>query len=57
MCITPNRVRCISGTPFADPLGNLVTEEEGEEEDQNLEIFEMQMLDLWESGGQSGNGE
>jgi hypothetical protein len=28
-----------------------------EEEDPNLEIFEMQMLDLWERGGESENGE
>jgi hypothetical protein len=34
-----------------------MTEEEDGGEDLNLEIFEMQMLDLWESGGISGNGE
>jgi hypothetical protein len=39
--ITPNTARCIITTPFVDPLGNLVTEEEDEEEDPNLEIFEM----------------
>jgi hypothetical protein len=29
--------------------------EEDEGEDSNLEIFEMQILDLWKSGGESGN--
>jgi hypothetical protein len=37
-------------------MGNLVTEEDGGK-DPNLEIFGRQMLDLWESGGESGNGE
>jgi hypothetical protein len=32
-----------------------VDEDEGD--DPNLEIFEMQMIDLWESGGESGNEE
>jgi hypothetical protein len=40
-----------------NPLGNLVTAEQDEGEDPNLEIFEMQMLDLWENGGESENGE
>jgi hypothetical protein len=35
-------------------LGNLVTEEENEGEDLNLE---MQLLDLWESGRDSVNKE
>jgi hypothetical protein len=32
-------------------------EEENEGEDPSLEIFQKQMLDRWESGGESGNGE
>jgi hypothetical protein len=56
--ITPNTARSIIGTPFADPQRNLVTEEEeDEEEDPKVEILEVQILDLWESGGESGNGE
>jgi hypothetical protein len=37
----------------------LVTEKEekDEGEDPNIEIVEMQMLDFWENGGESGNGE
>jgi hypothetical protein len=54
--ITPKRTQCVIDTPFAGSLGNVVAEEE-EGEDSNLEIFEMQMLDLWESGEKSGNGE
>jgi hypothetical protein len=38
--------RCIIGTSFAGPSGNLVTDEQGDEgKDPNLEIFEMQMLE------------
>jgi hypothetical protein len=56
--ITPNTAQCIIGIRSADPLGNLVAEEEEDEgEDPNLEIFEMQMLDVWDNGGESGNGE
>jgi hypothetical protein len=56
--ITPNAVCCIIDTLFADRLGDLATKEEKYEgEDPNLEIFEMRMLDLWESKGESGNGE
>jgi hypothetical protein len=39
--ITPNTARYIITTRFVDPLGSLVTGEEDEEEDPNLEIFEM----------------
>jgi hypothetical protein len=53
--ITPKRTRCIIGKPFADPLGNLVTKEEEAGDGPNLEIFEMLLLDLWESGKESGN--
>jgi hypothetical protein len=52
----PTRRRRTIGTAFVDPLGNLFTEED-EGENPNLEIFEMQILDLWETGGESGNGE
>jgi hypothetical protein len=55
---TPNTTRCIIRTPFAGLLGSLVTEtEEDEGEDPNLKVFQMQMLDVWESGGESRNGE
>jgi hypothetical protein len=35
--LTLNTGRCIIGKPFADPPGNLVTEEENEGEDPNLD--------------------
>jgi hypothetical protein len=41
--ITPNMARCIIGTPFADPLENLVAEGEDEGEDLNLGIFGMEI--------------
>jgi hypothetical protein len=54
----PSTARCIIGRPFVDPLENLVTEQEEDEgENPNLRIFEMQMLNLWESGGESRSGE
>jgi hypothetical protein len=47
--------RCITGTLFTDPLGNLVPEkEEDEGEDPNREIFEMQ---CWTSEREEGNQE
>jgi hypothetical protein len=56
--ITPKTVRCVICPPFTDPKGNLITEEEENEgEDPNLEISEMQMFDVCESGRKSGNGE
>jgi hypothetical protein len=55
--VTPNPTPCIIATPFADTRGNLAIEKEDEGEDPNLEIFEMQMLDPSESGGESGNWE
>jgi hypothetical protein len=49
--ITPNTARYIIGTPFADLLGNLMTEREDEGEDPNREIFEMHVGPLGERRG------
>jgi hypothetical protein len=47
--ITSDPAQFLLGTPFSDPLGHFVAEEEEDGgDDPNIEIFEMQMLAIFD---------